>query len=128
MDRLFAILVILIIISSLFVFIKNYQDVRGAFSKELFTSFIAIYFILMLGFALLYFLLSEAGFSLLIDQPLQAGTSFERFFHSVYFSGVTLMTVGYGDVTPIGIGKPIALFEAMIGYLLPAAFLYKLLG
>lgn len=28
------------------------------------------------------------------------------------------MTVGYGDVTPIGIGKPIALFEAMIGYLL----------
>lgn len=62
MDRLFAILVILIIISSLFVFIKNYQDVRGAFSKELFTSFIAIYFILMLGFALLYFLLSEAGF------------------------------------------------------------------
>lgn len=61
MDRLFAILVILIIISSLFVFIKNYQDVRGAFSKELFTSFIAIYFILMLGFALLYFLLSRNG-------------------------------------------------------------------
>ncbi len=127
MDRFFVIVVLIIIVSSLIVFMKNYQDVRGAFSKELFSSFIAIYFILMLGFALLYFLLAEAGFSLLIDQSLQSGTPTERFFQSVYFSGVTLMTVGYGDVTPIGIGKPIALVEAMIGYLLPAAFLYKLL-
>ena len=88
MDRLFAILVILIIISSLFVFIKNYQDVRGAFSKELFTSFIAIYFILMLGFALLYFLLSEAGFSLLIYSLQHFCTSSSVSRHdATYFPG-----------------------------------------
>ncbi len=116
-----------VLLISLVIFLRNYSEVRGSFSKELFGSFVAIYFILMIGFALIFFLLAEVGFVLLHDLSLQKGTSFERFFHAVYFSGVTLMTIGYGDITPVGIGRAIALFEAFIGYLLPAAFLYKLI-
>ncbi len=40
----------------------------------------------------------------------------------LYFSAVTLLSVGYGDLTPIGVGRWIAIFEALIGYLMPAAF------
>ncbi|WP_347552455.1 ion channel [Pseudalkalibacillus hwajinpoensis] len=40
----------------------------------------------------------------------------------LYFSAVTLLSVGYGDLTPIGIGRWIAILEALIGYLMPAAF------
>ncbi|MDP4552297.1 potassium channel family protein [Alkalihalobacillus macyae] len=40
----------------------------------------------------------------------------------LYFSAVTLLSVGYGDITPIGIGRWIAIIEALIGYLMPAAF------
>ncbi|PKR76969.1 hypothetical protein CEY16_14285 [Halalkalibacillus sediminis] len=126
MNEFFLVLVIVILIHSFHIFLKNFHDVRGSFSKELFSAFFAMYFILMLGFALVYFLLAEMGVVLLDDAPLQAGDSFEKFFHAIYFSGVTLMTVGYGDITPVGIGRVIALMEAFIGYLLPAAFLYKL--
>ncbi len=49
----------------------------------------------------------------------------ESLAHSLYFSGVTLMTVGYGDVTPIGWGRLLALIEALIGYILPTAFFLK---
>ena len=40
----------------------------------------------------------------------------------LYFSAVTLLSVGYGDLTPIGVGRWIAIIEALIGYLMPAAF------
>ncbi|WP_165999573.1 ion channel [Bacillus sp. Cs-700] len=40
----------------------------------------------------------------------------------LYFSAVTLLSVGYGDLTPIGLGRWIAIIEALIGYLMPAAF------
>ncbi|GAB3042461.1 hypothetical protein GCM10027286_00800 [Virgibacillus ainsalahensis] len=46
--------------------------------------------------------------------------------HSMYFSGVTLLTIGYGDITPIGIGRLIALIQALIGYILPTAFVLRL--
>ncbi|MDQ0159839.1 potassium channel family protein [Alkalibacillus salilacus] len=120
------VLVMTILSSSLYTFSRYYQDVRGSFSRELFSAFIAMYVILMLGFALIYFSLAEIGYTLLQGELLQVGSVIERFFHAIYFSGVTLMTIGYGDITPVGIGRVIALVEAFIGFLLPAAFFYKL--
>ncbi|MDQ0352019.1 potassium channel LctB [Alkalibacillus filiformis] len=118
--------VMVVLSGSLYIFSRNYNEVRGSFSKELFSAFIAIYFILMLSFALIYFILAEMGYILLQGELLQTGSSVERFLHAIYFSGVTLMTIGYGDITPIGIGRAVALVEAFIGFLLPAAFFYKL--
>jgi potassium channel LctB len=40
----------------------------------------------------------------------------------IYFSAVTLLSVGYGDLVPVGIGRFIAIVQALFGYLLPAAF------
>ncbi len=44
---------------------------------------------------------------------------------SLYFSAVTLLSVGYGDIVPIGIGRWIAMVEALLGYALPAAFVVR---
>ena len=55
----------------------------------------------------------------LSNMPL---TPLARIQTVLYFSAVTLLSVGYGDVTPIGIGRWIAIIEALIGYLMPAAF------
>ena len=46
--------------------------------------------------------------------------------HSFYFSGVTILTIGYGDIVPIGIGRLVALIQALIGYVLPTAFVLRL--
>jgi hypothetical protein len=33
----------------------------------------------------------------------------------VYFSGVTQLTIGYGELSPTGAARPVALFQAMVG-------------
>jgi potassium channel LctB len=43
----------------------------------------------------------------------------------MYFSAITLLSVGYGDITPIGIGRWLAVVEALLGYTMPMAFVVK---
>ncbi|WP_042224971.1 potassium channel family protein [Oceanobacillus manasiensis] len=96
------------------------------FSTELFYGLIIIYIMVMIGFGLIYFMLSfEAIILVESGVPREVGT-IGSLIHSMYFSGVTLLTIGYGDITPIGIGRVIALIEALIGYILPAAFVMRL--
>ncbi|MFY0646602.1 MAG: two pore domain potassium channel family protein [Sulfitobacter geojensis] len=38
-------------------------------------------------------------------------------FDYVYFSAVTFTTLGYGDITPSGASRIVALVEALLGYL-----------
>ena len=42
-------------------------------------------------------------------------TNFYQFLKSLYFSIVTFTTLGYGDITPTGIGRIISAIEAFIG-------------
>lgn len=36
---------------------------------------------------------------------------------SIYFSFITLFAVGYGDMTPFGLSKGVAIIQAFIGYI-----------
>jgi potassium channel LctB len=84
------------------------------------------YLVLMLGFGLVYVLLEVEGIDLLIESgEVIQGDFLDHLFTCLYFSGVTLFSVGYGDVTPIGIGRGIALIESWLGYTIPAAFVIK---
>ena len=84
------------------------------------------YITIMIGFGLLFTLLELEGIPILVEGgiPLE-GDFLDHFFTTMYFSGITLFSVGYGDVTPVGIGRGIALIESWLGYTIPAAFVVK---
>ncbi|WP_047984644.1 potassium channel family protein [Ornithinibacillus californiensis] len=96
------------------------------FSMEMFSSLVITYTIVILGFGLIYFILSFEGIYLVEGGELRQVSPIGSLIHSFYFSGVTMLTIGYGDITPIGIGRLLALIEALIGYILPTAFVIHL--
>src|SRR5699024_6766320 len=91
------------------------------FSLEVFYMLLVTYSIVIVGFGLIYFILSFEGMILIEGDGIV-----DSFMHSFYFSGVTLLTIGYGDITPVGIGRWVAIFEALIGYVLPTAFVLRI--
>lgn len=125
-------LICLVMIKSLLDFVngrKLYSRLRlkeSRFSRELFYTLLIIYSIVITGFALIYFILSFQGIVLVEHGELQQISIVGSLIHSFYFSGVTLLTIGYGDIIPVGIGRFIALVEALLGYVLPTAFVLRL--
>src|SRR5699024_757855 len=95
---------------------------ESRFSTEIFYALLVIYSIVITGFALIYFILSFQGIVLVEHGELNQVNVIGSLIHSFYFSGVTLLTIGYGDIIPVGIGRFIALVEALLGYILPTAF------
>lgn len=49
----------------------------------------------------------------------------EKLSTSIYLSAITLFSVGYGDVVPIGVGRLLVIIEALLGYTIPAAFVVR---
>lgn len=87
---------------------------------------ITVYFTFLIGFGILYVLV-EMKFGPIIHLnglPVEGGL-FPKLASSFYFSTMTLLSVGYGDMVPIGFGRWIASMEALIGYALPAAFVVR---
>ncbi|WP_110943248.1 potassium channel family protein [Virgibacillus senegalensis] len=125
MTWIIAGLIVWLLAGSLYSFISHKSYQRSYFSFEIFYTMIVLYLAVMLGFALLYFVLSFNGVVLIEGDSLSKVAPLEALAHALYFSGVTLMTVGYGDIIPVGIGRVLALTEALIGYILPAAFFLK---
>ncbi|CQR47204.1 Ion channel [Paraliobacillus sp. PM-2] len=116
-----------LIVMSVYSFVtsKTYQS--SYFSYQIFVSLLLVYVVVLIGFGFIYFWLSIHDILLIeFSNPPEEFSLIEAFAHAFYFSGVTLMTVGYGDITPIGWGRIIALIEALIGYILPAAFIFKI--
>ncbi|WP_433748259.1 potassium channel family protein [Falsibacillus pallidus] len=95
-------------------------------SLENFLFISLIYLTLMIGFGLLYMALELQGVRVLADNSGVAVDSFlNKFMTYVYFSGMTLFSVGYGDVIPVEAGRVLVILEALIGYTIPAAFVVR---
>ena len=47
---------------------------------------------------------------------------YEKIFQALYFSAVTITSVGYGDIQPCGFAKVIAAIEGFVGLLIGGAF------
>ncbi|MEK4801018.1 MULTISPECIES: potassium channel family protein [Bacillaceae] len=126
------ILICYVLVKSIIGFITGKQihvklELRDSrFSSELFMALLVIYVIVILGFGMIYFILSFQGIILVEYGELRQPTLIGSVIHSIYFSGVTLLTIGYGDISPVGIGRLLAITEALIGYVLPTAFVMKL--
>ncbi|GGP17003.1 potassium channel family protein [Oceanobacillus neutriphilus] len=128
---IFFILVMVLIGKSIYDFIQyksihsRIQMKEGHFSLEIFIAMLVVYCITMVGYGLVYFILSFQGIVIVEHGELREVTIWGSVVHSIYFSGVTILTLGYGDLAPVGIGRIIAISEALIGYILPAAFVLK---
>ena len=62
-------------------------------------------------------------------QSSVAGTDLEEIGHLLYYSFVTLTTVGYGDVTPVGDGaRLLAILESVLGQFYIAAVVARLIS
>ncbi|HLQ72155.1 MAG TPA: ion channel, partial [Bacillota bacterium] len=97
------------------------------FSVEIFYALLIIYCIVIIGFGLIYFIISLRTKALIEYGQVDPVNILGSLIHSLYFSGVTLLTIGYGDITPVGISRLIAVVEALIGYILPAAFVLRMI-
>lgn len=65
---------------------------------------------IIIGFGHLYHLVG-------LTDTLRQGRVYPTIWDGIYFSLITLTTVGYGDVTPTLQSRSIAAFEALTGYI-----------
>jgi len=86
----------------------------------------------VIGFSLLLVFVCAAGYfgagvngpegRIGFDAEGNMGTNIRHFLNCVYYSIVTFTTLGYGDITPRGLARPIAAFEAFAGAFMMALF------
>lgn len=120
------IIIIICIAASIRILFTPYKIKGKIVSLENFLFLAAIYATVMISFGLLYALLEFHNFAVFDDNFKPAeNTFFGRLETCLYFSAITLFSVGYGDIAPIGIGRVIAVMEALIGYTIPAAFVAR---
>jgi hypothetical protein len=86
--------------------------------SEVLAAGIATYLVLGMTWTLLYLLVDVfAPDAFLLAQTVPASQGFDS-FNALYFSFVTLTTMGYGDITPVSpIARMLAILEAVTGVL-----------
>lgn len=85
-----------------------------------------LYLSLLIGFGMIYLILIQSQVHVLFEAGVPvSGGYFHNLGTAIYFSAVTLFSVGYGDVVPVGYGRLLAIAEALIGYILPAVFVAR---
>jgi potassium channel LctB len=105
-------------------FLANSEQKR--FSMENLLWLANLYVTILVGFALVYLLFELQNHSVILDRGNRLNGSFsEQLKTSFYFSAMTMFSVGYGDISPIGVGRMVATVQAFIGYTLPAAFVIR---
>lgn len=104
---------------------------RFKYKEVSFENFIFLgitYVVIMIGFGILYLLLDMRGLIVFYDvyQNVDSvGHFLSKLETSIYLSAVTLFSVGFGDVIPVGIGRLLVIIEALLGYTIPAAFVVR---
>ena len=86
---------------------------------------ICVYFLIGFVWALLYGIVASFD-PQAFSQPLIGGESYSKV---IYFSFVTLTTLGYGDIIPVSpLAKMLTNLEAIIGQMYPAILIAILVG
>lgn len=97
-------------------------------SEETLIAAVNAYLALGLVFAFLYSALGFSGMGEFRGEAV-AGPLNERLQGFIYFSFVTLTTLGYGDVTPVQpVGRTLAYLEALAGQFYMALTIARIVG
>ena len=95
--------------------------------SEVLSAGVATYLVLGLTWTLLYLLVAQLdprAFSLATSAP--TGPAFDG-FNALYFSFVTLTTMGYGDISPVApVARMLAILEAVTGVLYLSVLIARL--
>lgn len=73
---------------------------------------------LTLIFAVIYYIMSFSS-PILIDSNQGSVMKDHNFAEMIYYSGVTLLSIEYGDLNPIGPIRYVSLFEGFLGIVMP---------
>ncbi|MCD7036406.1 potassium channel family protein [Metabacillus sp. GX 13764] len=105
--------------------VKAFQE-QEFMSLEVILTVFLFYLSILIGFGMIYLLFLHGGLDILELNGVPAeGNYVELLYHSLYFSAITLFSVGYGEMVPVGIGRLVAVLEAMTGYILPVVIVAR---
>ncbi len=90
-----------------------------------FSSILIIWLLIVVLFGVFYLMLESSSSFLLYPSN---GERVKSFVDRIYFSFITATTTGFGDITPVGIFKIIAIIEVIFGLLLLAVVTSKLVS
>jgi hypothetical protein len=100
-----------------------------AISANLVAGALAAYLMLAVAWALAYGLVEVTWPGSINVPPGPSGTSTVDVHTLMYFSAITIMTIGYGDVTPVApIARTLAVVEGLAGIVFTAVVLGALVG
>ncbi|PSL51126.1 potassium channel LctB [Salsuginibacillus halophilus] len=117
---LIAVSLIFIAINLIYFFIKREQE-ESYLNTTLLYKLIIVLSALILGFACLYYFLSYFEVVIRVGDPLGEAVD-PSFLTYLYFSGVTMLSIGYGDFVPVNHARLFAVIQAGLGILLPTAY------
>lgn len=124
MNTILLSLAVLFIGLNVFWFFRRQTFKQAGFDTRLFVQLFVSLFGVMLGFTLIYYLLSRD--EVILVTSLESMYAVEPTWDNLlYFSGVTLLSIGFGDLLPIGLTRLFAIIEGAIGILLPSVFFIK---
>ncbi len=90
---------------------------------------ISVYLILGLLWGLAYTFVAQVNPSAFSFNPRSGTAAVMSGFTAIYFSFTTLMTVGYGDITPVAdVARMLAMLEAMTGTLFVGVMIARLVS
>ncbi|MFH0869842.1 MAG: potassium channel family protein [archaeon] len=85
-----------------------------------------IFMIIVFGFC--YFTLSLSSIHALEYKGAMMPKDFGGLLNSIYYSFITATTTGYGDISPNGLSKLIAVIEVIFGVIIQGMLISKLVG
>jgi potassium channel LctB len=84
--------------------------------------------IMIIIFGFLYFLVSMTTNNALLYQGKAVENNMGGLFNSIYYSFITATTTGYGDISPQGFCRLLAIFEVIFGVIISGILISKLVG